>query len=296
MRAMDDLIKAKRFLYKWFNGQKPRDEEEHAFVEWFLHGKPRRELNFDAIEAEECGQAFFERMAEERRNNLITFIFEGLWAFVNKWYYSWMRSWRAERYSGPVCYEAQLPQARRDAIDRALMKGAWALEELNDADDNEGVPQKDGDLIIPEEPDANSGEEQQVGDCFPRNDWLASDGSWQYQLLMILLREVEEHRLSADRAFEVFMAAIAGHPLPVPSETKLLEPLAAGWVATLAGTGREGEAVRLLLDKEGWKATSLKDRQPRVDAASEIQKAREAYRQAIIKLAKLDATIVKLRS
>jgi hypothetical protein len=113
---------------------------------------------------------------------------------------------------------------------------------------------------------------------------------------MILLRDVEEHILSADRAFEIFMAAIVGHPLRVPSETKLLEPLAAGWVATLAGTGREGEAVKLLLDKEGWKATSLKDRRQEVDAASEIQKARDAYRRAIIKLAKLDAAIAKLRS
>jgi hypothetical protein len=293
---MDDLIKSKRFLYKWFNGEKPSDEEEHAFVVWFLHGKPRRELNFEAIEAEECGQAFFEAMAEERSNSLITFIFEGLWAFVNKWYYSWMRSWRAKKYSGPVCYEAQLPRAHEDAIDRAMMKGARALRELNDTDDDEGVPQKDGDLIIPEEPDADAREEQQDGERLPRNDWLASDGSWQYHLLMILLRDVEEHKLSADRAFEIFMTAIASQPLRVPSEMKLLEPLAAGWVATLAGTGREGEAVRLLLDKEGWKATSLKSRQPEVNAASEIRNAREAYRRAIIKLEKLDAVIGKLRS
>ena len=108
--------------------------------------------------------------------------------------------------------------------------------------------------------------------------------------------DVEEKKLSADRAFEVFMAAIAGQPLRVPSETKLLEPLAAGWVATLSGTGREGEAVRLLLDKEGWKATGLKGRRPEVNAASEIRKAREAYRRAIIKLAKLDAALAKLRS
>jgi len=296
MRVMDDLIKSKRFLYKWFNGQKPNDEEEHAFVEWFLHGKPRRELNFNAIEAEECGQAFFETMAEERCSSLITFIFEGLWAFVNKWYYSWMRSWRAKRYSGLVCYEAQLPQAHEDAIDRAMMKGARALRDMNDADDDESVPQKDGDLTIPEEPSADLIEEQQDGEPLPRNDWLASDGSWQYQLLMILLHDVKETRLSAHRAFEIFMTAIAGHPLRIPSETKLLEPLAAGWVATLAGTGREGEAVKLLLDKEGWKATSLKNRQPEVDAASEVQKAREAYRRAIIKLAKLDAVLVKLRS
>lgn len=86
---MDDLIKAKRFLYKWFNGEKPSDEEEHAFVVWFLHEKPQRELSFEAIEAEECGQAFFETIAEERSNSPISFIFEGLWAFVNKWYYSW---------------------------------------------------------------------------------------------------------------------------------------------------------------------------------------------------------------
>lgn len=293
---MDDLIKAKRFLYKWFNGEKPSDEEAHAFVVWFLHEKPRRELNFSAIEAEECGQAFFETMAEERSNSLVTFIFEGLWAFVNKWYYSWIRSWRAKRFSGPVCYEAQLPKAHEDAIDRAMMKGAWALRELNDADDDEGAPQKDGDFIIPEEPDPDAREEQQDGDRLPRNDWLASDGAWQYQLLMILLRDVQEHKLSAERAFEVFMAAIAGQPFRVPSETKLLEPLAAGWVATLAGTGKEGEAVKLLLDKEGWKATSLKNRRPEVDVAGEIQKAREAYRQAIIKLAKLDTAIVKLRS
>jgi hypothetical protein len=95
---MDDLIKAKRFLYKWFNRQKPCDEEEHAFVEWFLHGKPRRELNFNAIEAEECGQAFFETIAEERSNSPISFIFEGLWAFVNKWYYSWMRLFVVRRF------------------------------------------------------------------------------------------------------------------------------------------------------------------------------------------------------
>lgn len=205
-------------------------------------------------------------------------------------------SWRAKRYSSLVCYEAQLPQAHEDAIDRAMRIGARALRELNDAEDDEGAPQKDGDFIIPEEPDPDAREEQQDGDRLPTNDWLASDGLWQYQLLMILLGDVEEHKLSAGRAFEVFMAAIAGHPLRVPSETKLLEPLAAGWVAALAGTGREGEAVRLLLDKEGWKATNLKNRQPEVDAASEVQKAHEAYRRAIIKLAKLDAALVKLRS
>lgn len=293
---MDDLTKAKRFLYKWFNGEKLTDDEEHAFVEWFLHEKPRRELNFDAIEAEECGQAFFETMAEERINSPITFIFEGIWAFVNKWYYSWMRSWRAKKYSSPLCYEAQLPKAHEDAIDRAMMKGARSLRELNDAEDDDEVPQKDDAPIVPDEPGAQAVEEQEGGERFPRNDWLASDGSWPYQLLMILLREVEEHKLSADRAFEIFMTAVSGYALKVPSEAKLLEPLAAGWVATLTGTGREGEVVKLLLDKEGWKATSLKDRRPEVDAAAEIRKAREAFRQALIKLAKLDAAIVKLRS
>lgn len=273
--SRERLALASQYLHHWFNGANYSAEEADAF-NWYLRGKPRRELDFSPEQAYEAAQEFFAYEMDPWRTTNPAFISldaETLWERLNVKYYYWLREFRSrpsQEHREVVCSHYEIPDYDNDERERPGYSADDEEREHVSADVSGAQVEEKGKF---------SARDQFLSLLDPPSvAWLQAEGGMAGALLVRLLMRVHARELSPALAAELLLRVLIHYPIKIPKDLhELRQPLTANICRGYWKAGRKRvlrqNAVAEVLEVSEYQVSTMKDSAPPKAAVTETDVA-----------------------